>query len=134
MGLRVEWMGRHSWTCKTTFDGPSSSSNKYSYLPFKGLYNFAIVRFNDVAILESDRMFLIHRIDRNASLNPSTVNATVPRMAGPWRHIWLEVLLALYLQIIAFWKTCSRYLVLSIVEGLSDIIVKLSNSKFEVST
>ncbi|KAM0217588.1 hypothetical protein ACHAQD_007331 [Fusarium lateritium] len=75
--LEVEWIGEHSWTYETTFDGPSLLRGSSAYLVFEGLDTFATVRLNDVTILESDNMFLSHRVDITAALKPSADNKLV---------------------------------------------------------
>jgi beta-mannosidase len=60
--LEVEWVGETAWTYRTTFDSPSTNSRSV-YLVFEGLDTFAQVKLNDVVILESDNMFLSHRVD-----------------------------------------------------------------------
>jgi beta-mannosidase len=75
--LNVEWIGEHSWTYETTFDGLSVAPGSSAYLLFEGLDTFATVRLNDVNILESDNMFLSHRVDITAALKPSAANTLV---------------------------------------------------------
>jgi beta-mannosidase len=75
--LNVEWIGEHSWTYETTFDGPSVSQGSSAYLLFEGLDTFATVRLNDVTVLESDNMFLSHRANITAAVKPSAVNKLV---------------------------------------------------------
>jgi hypothetical protein len=60
-----------------TFDGPSISQGTSAYLLFEGLDTFATVRLNDITILESDNMFLSHRVNITAALKPSAVNKLV---------------------------------------------------------
>ncbi|SPJ78226.1 related to beta-mannosidase [Fusarium torulosum] len=75
--LDVEWIGEHSWTYEKTFNGPFISDGSSVYLLFEGLDTFATARLNDVTILESDNMFLSHRVDITAALKPSAVNKLV---------------------------------------------------------
>jgi beta-mannosidase len=72
--LDVEWVGEHSWTYETTFDGPALSNNAQAYLLFDGLDTFAYVRLNGTTILESDNMFLSHRVDITTLLQQSKSN------------------------------------------------------------
>ena len=61
--LDVEWVGEHSWTYQTTFSAPEVPNGASVYLLFEGLDTLAHVRLNDVSILESENMFLSHRVD-----------------------------------------------------------------------
>lgn len=72
--LDVEWVGEHSWTYETTFDGPAIPNNAQAYLLFDGLDTFADVRLNGTTILESDNMFLSHRVDITTLLQQSKSN------------------------------------------------------------
>ena len=72
--LDVEWVGEHPWTYETTFNGPVISDNAQVYLLFDGLDTFAHVRLNGATILESDNMFLSHRVDITALLQQSKRN------------------------------------------------------------
>nr|RBQ83252.1 hypothetical protein FVER53263_06511 [Fusarium verticillioides] len=71
--LEVEWVGETAWTYRTTFGSPSANS-KSVYLIFEGLDTFAQVKLNDVVILESDNMFLSHRVDITNKLSDEGTN------------------------------------------------------------
>ncbi|KAI1072862.1 hypothetical protein LB507_011455 [Fusarium sp. FIESC RH6] len=72
--LDVEWVGEHSWTYETTFNGPAISDNAQVYLLLDGLDTLAHVRLNGTTILKSDNMFLSHRVDITALLQQSKSN------------------------------------------------------------
>ncbi|KAH8696013.1 glycoside hydrolase superfamily [Talaromyces proteolyticus] len=59
----VEWVGEHAWTYSTTFPTPHLLEGSKCYLIFEGLDTFAVVTLNGATILESDNMFLSHRVD-----------------------------------------------------------------------
>ncbi|KAI1629939.1 beta-mannosidase [Exophiala viscosa] len=61
--IKAEWVGLKSWTYRTTLATPSVSGEKKVVLAFDGLDTFAAVRLNGKTILESDNMFLPHRVD-----------------------------------------------------------------------
>ncbi|KAM5350933.1 hypothetical protein ACJ41O_003656 [Fusarium nematophilum] len=60
--IDAEWVGETSWTYRTRFASPAKDGASV-YLLFDGLDTFAKVQLNDSVILESDNMFLSHRID-----------------------------------------------------------------------
>ncbi|RGP80679.1 beta-mannosidase [Fusarium longipes] len=72
--LIVEWVGEHSWTYETSFQGPTTSNNALVYLLFDGLDTFAKVQLNGTTILESDNMFISHRVDITNLLRPCEAN------------------------------------------------------------
>ena len=62
----VQWVGEERWSYRCSFAHPrpsSHSSCQRIHLVFEGLDTFATVRLNGKIILESDNMFLAHRID-----------------------------------------------------------------------
>ncbi|KIV79563.1 hypothetical protein PV11_07115 [Exophiala sideris] len=61
--IKAEWVGLKSWTYRTTLATPSVLGGNKIVLAFDGLDTFANVRLNGKTILESDNMFLPHRID-----------------------------------------------------------------------
>ncbi|OAQ81177.1 beta-mannosidase [Purpureocillium lilacinum] len=61
--LDVEWVGEKSWTYRTTFAAPDGAATSSVYLLFQGLDTFAKVTLNGTVVLESDNMFLSHRVD-----------------------------------------------------------------------
>jgi beta-mannosidase len=71
--LEVEWVGETAWTYRTTFSSPSANSRSV-YLIFEGLDTFAQVKLNNVVILESDNMFLNHRVDITNRLSDDGTN------------------------------------------------------------
>ncbi|KAL2831701.1 glycoside hydrolase superfamily [Aspergillus cavernicola] len=75
--LDVEWIGEHSWTYQTTFTVPDVPNGASVYLLFDGLDTFAHVRLNNISILESENMFLSHRVAITDNLHPSGFNHLV---------------------------------------------------------
>lgn len=59
----MEWVGERSWTYQTEFASPQTPAGASAHLIFEGLDTFAKVFLNETVILESDNMFLSHRID-----------------------------------------------------------------------
>lgn len=74
--LDVEWVGETAWTYRTTFDSPSTNGASV-YLLFDGLDTFAQVRLNDTVILDSDNMFLSHRVNISDQLKNEGSNTLV---------------------------------------------------------
>lgn len=62
-------MGERRWTYSTTFRKPEVPAGSSIALAFDGLDTFANVRLNGKTILESDNMFLTHRVDITTSLD-----------------------------------------------------------------
>lgn len=61
--IKTEWVGTKSWTYRKEFPTPSLRPGAVAVLAFDGLDTFAQVRLNGTTILESDNMFLPHRVD-----------------------------------------------------------------------
>lgn len=61
--IKAEWVGLKSWTYRVTIARPSLSSTSRAVLAFDGLDTFATVKLSGNTILESDNMFLPHRVD-----------------------------------------------------------------------
>ncbi len=61
--LDVQWIGEAQWVYKTTFSSPALPQGSKATLAFEGLDTFATVELNGTKILESDNMFLSHRVD-----------------------------------------------------------------------
>lgn len=61
--IDVEWVGEKSWTYRTTFSAPERADGTDVYLIFEGLDTIATVKLNDAVILQSDNMFLSHRVN-----------------------------------------------------------------------
>lgn len=61
--IDAEWVEERSWTYRTTFTSPKDAEGASVYLLFDGLDTFANVQLNNTVILESDNMFLSHRVD-----------------------------------------------------------------------
>lgn len=62
--LEAEWVANKSWTYKVTLPKVGATqSGAIHVLAFDGLDTFATVRLNGKVILESDNMFVPHRVD-----------------------------------------------------------------------
>lgn len=73
--LDVEWVGEEAWTYRTGFASPDDHQHGASvYLILEGLDTFAKVFLNDVLILESENMFLSHRVDITRLLRSDAPN------------------------------------------------------------
>ncbi len=62
----VQWIGEQTWVYALDFEVPrdnSESSYRKAVLVFEGLDTFATVKLNGKKILESDNMFISHRVD-----------------------------------------------------------------------
>ncbi|KAH8695804.1 glycoside hydrolase superfamily [Phaeosphaeriaceae sp. PMI808] len=68
--LSVRWVGDETWTYRTTFDAPTIHrvSQSKTYLRFDGLDTYAYVFLNGIRVLESENMFLEHRVDVTSGL------------------------------------------------------------------
>jgi beta-mannosidase len=62
--LSVRWVADETWTYRTTFPCPSGHqvAGSKTFLTFQGLDTFASVFLNGKAILESENMFIEHRV------------------------------------------------------------------------
>lgn len=61
--IKAEWVGTKSWTYRNTFSKAPFPSGSKAVLAFDGLDTFAHVRLDGQTILQSDNMFLPHRVD-----------------------------------------------------------------------
>ena len=61
--IKAEWVGKKSWTYRSTFDAPKIPAGGSVFLAFDGLDTFAHVRLNGRTILQADNMFLPYRVD-----------------------------------------------------------------------
>jgi beta-mannosidase len=61
--IKAEWVGLKSWTYRTKLVRPSIPEGSKVVLAFDGLDTFAHVKLNNKTILQSDNMFLPHRVD-----------------------------------------------------------------------
>ena len=66
--LGVQWVGEAQWVYKTTFKAEAVPKGARAVLFFEGLDTFAVVELNGSKILESDNMFLSHRVDVSGTL------------------------------------------------------------------
>lgn len=67
--IKAEWVGTKSWTYRIIFEKPEIPTAARIVLAFDGLDTFAHVRLNGSEILETDNMFLPHRVDITRSLS-----------------------------------------------------------------
>ncbi|ORY13800.1 glycoside hydrolase superfamily [Clohesyomyces aquaticus] len=73
--LKAEWVADKTWTYKVKL--PEISEPRYgtvTVLAFDGLDTFATVKLNGDVILESDNMFIPHRVDVTKILKPGSDN------------------------------------------------------------
>ncbi|AEO53082.1 glycoside hydrolase family 2 protein [Thermothelomyces thermophilus ATCC 42464] len=61
--LLVQWVGEAQWTYRTVFAAPPVPEGARAVIAFDGLDTFATVVLNGTTILESDNMFLPHRVE-----------------------------------------------------------------------
>ncbi|THY31173.1 putative beta-mannosidase [Aureobasidium pullulans] len=73
--LKCEWVADKSWTYRTTLpDVGAAKDGQIHELVFDGLDTFATVKVNGHVILESDNMFIPHRVDVTKELKQDTAN------------------------------------------------------------
>ena len=73
--LECEWVGEKSWTYKVELPAVSkSSAGTRHILAFDGLDTYATVKLNGKTVLESDNMFIYHRIDITEELKQGGKN------------------------------------------------------------
>jgi len=73
--LQAEWVADKAWTYKVLLPQTSAAKDGTCYvLAFDGLDTFATVKLNDKVILESDNMFIPHRLDVTNKLNADKEN------------------------------------------------------------
>lgn len=73
--LKAEWVADQAWTYKVTL--PKAEETKHTtvhVLAFDGLDTFATVRLNEEVILQSDNMFIPHRVDVTEKLQSQAEN------------------------------------------------------------
>ncbi|KAE8313904.1 beta-mannosidase B [Aspergillus transmontanensis] len=66
--LDARWVNDKSWTYRTVFQKPAVAAGSSIVLAFDGLDTFATVKLDGSVILQSDNMFLAHRIDVTKAL------------------------------------------------------------------
>lgn len=66
--LKARWANEKAWTYRTTIQKPAAPAGAAIILAFDGLDTFATVRLDGQVILESDNMFLAHRVDVTTAL------------------------------------------------------------------
>lgn len=72
--LKCEWVGDKAWTYRTSFPGISKKDSGSKYvLALDGLDTYATVKLNGKTILQSENMFIMHRVDVTDSLKAENV-------------------------------------------------------------
>lgn len=66
--MDARWVNEKSWVYRNVFEKPSAPVGSSIVLVFDGLDTFATVKLNGQVILESDNMFLGHRVDVTKAL------------------------------------------------------------------
>jgi beta-mannosidase len=97
--LRCAWVAEKAWHYRTEFPTPSGVSDSDDTtrvdLVFEGLDTFATVLLNGVVILESDNMFLSHRVDVAGVVHRDRSNHnTLEIVFAPAREAGLELVKA----------------------------------------
>ncbi|KAI9753775.1 MAG: Leucine aminopeptidase 1 [Chaenotheca gracillima] len=72
--LKAEWVGEKSWTYKTSLPNAPQGKGLVTCLALDGLDTFATVKVNGKTVLESDNMFIPHRVDVTSFLDASGPN------------------------------------------------------------
>lgn len=73
--LEAEWVADKTWTYKVELPkGLEATDGVAHVLAFDGLDTFATVKFNGETILESDNMFIPHRLDVTKKITTSSSN------------------------------------------------------------
>ncbi|WPH03515.1 glycoside hydrolase family 2 protein [Acrodontium crateriforme] len=73
--LKCQWVGEKSWTYKTLLPRVKNPKKGTKHvLAFDGLDTFAVARVNGKVILESDNMFIEHRVDVSQLLRDDEEN------------------------------------------------------------
>lgn len=73
--LEAEWVADKAWTYKVELPSVSEAKDgTLNVLAFDGLDTFANVKLNGETILESDNMFVLHRIDVSKKLKGGSKN------------------------------------------------------------
>ncbi|KAL4734822.1 glycoside hydrolase superfamily [Aspergillus similis] len=67
--LNARWVNEKSWTYRNVFQKPTVPAGSSIFLAFDGLDTFAKVKLDGQIILESDNMFLAHRVDITKALD-----------------------------------------------------------------
>ena len=70
--LHAQWVGLQSWTYRTTLRIPPFPPGSTIVLAFDGLDTLATVRLDGTTILESDNMFIPHRVDITKLITPGS--------------------------------------------------------------
>ncbi|KAK3303117.1 glycoside hydrolase family 2 protein [Chaetomium strumarium] len=94
--LEVSWVAEQTWHYRTTFVTPAGGRDPGARvdLVFEGLDTFAAVRLNGEVILESDNMFVEHRVSIGQLLVDGAANNTLEIVFEPARRRGLELVQA----------------------------------------
>ncbi len=94
--LDASWVADRTWYYRTTFTTPSESRVQGAHvdLVFEGLDTFAVVTLNGRTILESDNMFIAHRISIVDLLVDDQPQNTLEIVFTPARQRGLELVKA----------------------------------------
>ncbi|KAK3624975.1 hypothetical protein LTR56_020706, partial [Elasticomyces elasticus] len=73
--LQCEWVGQKDWIYRVTLPPTSDSKHRTKHvLAFDGLDTYAMVALNGHTILESDNMWIMHRVDVSDKLSSTDEN------------------------------------------------------------
>ena len=76
--LECDWVGERSWTYRVQLPAISASRReRKNVLAFDGLDTFAVVKLDGATILESDNMWIPHRIDVTRELDDDDKEHTI---------------------------------------------------------
>lgn len=75
--LDVEWVGERTWIYSTTFVAPSLGDGEQADLVFEGLDTLCTVYLNGDVILQTENMFIGHRVNVSQKLRSGQENKLV---------------------------------------------------------
>lgn len=82
----VQWVGEADWLYRTKFDSQDLEQNEVALLNFEGLDTFAIVHLNGHQILQTQNMFLSHKVEVTNFLCKDNMN----QLEILFKSAWLE--------------------------------------------
>jgi beta-mannosidase len=91
--LSVRWVAEETWTYRTTFPTPLNHGEEgvKTVLSFEGLDTFASVYLNGKPILDSENMFVGHRVDVSSDLQVNEEENVLEIVFKPARKKGLEL-------------------------------------------